>query len=110
MAWVQYIAEMREPIRREIAAVLGTTAELVALTDSTTRGCQIVITGLGLGADDEVVTTDQEHFGLIGPLHASGASVVVADADEEALLAAVTPRTRLIALSHILWTTGPTLH
>jgi L-cysteine/cystine lyase len=106
MAWVEEIAEMRERIRGGIAAVLGTTAELVALTDSTTRGCQLVITGLGLGADDEVVTTDQEHFGLIGPLHASGASVVVAEADEEALLAAVTPRTRLIALSHILWTTG----
>ena len=53
------------------------TPELVALTDSTTRGCQVVLAGLGLGADDEVVTTDQEHFGLLGPLHASGARVVV---------------------------------
>jgi len=32
--------------------------------------------------------------------------VVVAEADEDALLAAVTPRTRLIAVSHVLWTTG----
>ena len=40
------------------------------------------------------------------PLHASGARVVVTDADEDALLAAVTPRTRLIAVSHVLWTTG----
>jgi L-cysteine/cystine lyase len=78
----------------------------VALTDSTTRGCQIVVAGLGLGADDEVVTTDQEHFGLIGPLHASGARVVVTEADEDALLAAVSPRTRLVAVSHVLWTTG----
>jgi L-cysteine/cystine lyase len=106
MAWVEELRELRERIREGIAAVLGTTAELVALTDSTTRGCQIVLAGLELTADDEVVTTDQEHFGLIGPLHASGARVVVAEADEEALLAAVTPRTRLIAVSHILWTTG----
>ncbi len=28
------------------------------------------------------------------------------EANEEALLAAVTPRTRLIAVSHVLWTTG----
>ena len=48
----------------------------------------------------------EEHFGLLGPLHASGARVVVAEADEDALLAAVTPRTRLIAVSHVLWTTG----
>jgi L-cysteine/cystine lyase len=108
----KYIEELfgaRERIRAGIAAVLGTSAELVALTDSTTRGCQIVVAGLGLGADDEVVTTDQEHFGLLGPLHESGARVVVAEADEDALLAAVTPRTRLIAVSHVLWTTGQRL-
>jgi L-cysteine/cystine lyase len=86
--------------------VLGTSAELVALTDSTTRACQIAVAGLGLGADDEVVTSAEEHFGLLGQLHASGARVVVAEADEDALLAAVTPRTRLIAVSHVLWTTG----
>lgn len=105
-AYIQELMQTRERIRGEIARVLGTTAELVALTDSTTRGCQIVIAALGLGPGDEVVTSDQEHFGLTGPLHASGARVVVAEADEEALLAAVTPRTRLIAVSHVLWTTG----
>jgi L-cysteine/cystine lyase len=106
LAWGEEIGAMRERIRVGIAAVLGTSADFVALTDSTTRGCQIVVTGLGLSADHEIVTTDQEHFGLIGPLHASGARVVVAEANEEALLAAVTPRTRLIAVSHVLWTTG----
>jgi L-cysteine/cystine lyase len=105
-AYIEELIELRDRIRGGIADVLGTTAELVALTDSTTRGCQIVVAGLGLGADDEVVTTGEEHFGLVGQLHASGARVVVAEADEEALLAAVTPRTRLIAVSHILWTTG----
>src|SRR5205085_1677380 len=95
-----------ERIRDGIAAVLDTSPELVALTDSTTRGCQIVVAGLELGADDEVVITNEEHFGLTGPVHASGARVVMADADEEAVLAAVTPRTRLIAVSHVLWTTG----
>jgi L-cysteine/cystine lyase len=53
-----------------------------------------------------VITTDQEHFGLTGPLHATGARVVVVEADEKALLEAVTPRSRLIATSHVLWTTG----
>jgi L-cysteine/cystine lyase len=104
--YIDAILELRERVRAGIAAVLGANAELVALTDSTTRACQIVLAGLGLGSDDEVVTTDQEHFGLSGPLHASGARVVVTDADEDALLAAVSPRTRLIAVSHVLWTTG----
>jgi L-cysteine/cystine lyase len=105
-AYIGDLFEARERVRAGIAAVLGTSAELVALTESTTRGCQIVTGGLGLGADDEIVTTDQEHFGLLGALHVSGARVVVAEADEDALLAAVTPRTRLIAVSHVLWTTG----
>lgn len=105
-AYIEELIEQRERIRAGFADVLGTTAELVALTESTTRGCQIVLTGLGLGSEDEIVTTADEHFGLLGQLHASGARVVVADADEESLLAKVTPRTRLIAVSHVLWTTG----
>ncbi len=104
--WMDDLLARREQTRTELAAVLEVEPALVALTDSTTRGCQMVLAGLGLESDDEVVTTDQEHFGLLGPLHASGARVVVSAADEESLVAAVTPRTRLIAVSHILWTTG----
>jgi L-cysteine/cystine lyase len=105
-SFLEELFELREGVRGGIAAVLDTSAELVALTESTTRGCHVVTAGLGLGANDEIVTTDQEHFGLLGALHVSGARVVVADADEDALLGAVTPRTRLIAVSHVLWTTG----
>jgi L-cysteine/cystine lyase len=106
MRYIEEILEQRERIRGRIAHVLGTSAELVALTDSTTRGCQIVLAGLGLRTDDEIVTSDEEHFGLAWPLQASGARIVVVEANEEALLKAVTPRTRLIAVSHVLWTTG----
>jgi L-cysteine/cystine lyase len=105
-AFIEELVEQRERVRGGIAAVLGTSAELVALTDSTTRGCQLVAAGLGLGADDEIVTSDQEHFGLLGQLHQSGARVLVTEADEDALLAAVTTRTRLVAVSHVLWTDG----
>ena len=105
-SYIDDFLELRERIRAGVASVLDASPELVALTDSTTRACQIVVAGLGLGEDDEIVTSDQEHFGLTGQLHGSGARVVVADAEEEALLAAVTPRTRLIAVSHVLWTTG----
>jgi L-cysteine/cystine lyase len=104
--WLDRVLARREEARRAVAAVVEVDPALLALTDSTTRGCQMVLAGLHLDPADEVVTTDQEHFGLLGPLHASGARVVVAEADEDAILAAVTPRTRLIAVSHILWTTG----
>jgi len=105
-AWIERVLALREEARRGLAAVMGVATENVALTESTSRGCSIVVAGLGLAPEDEIVTTDHEHFGLIGSLHASGARVVVTGADEEAILAAVTPRTRLIATSHVLWTTG----
>ncbi|MGH3008864.1 MAG: aminotransferase class V-fold PLP-dependent enzyme [Gaiellaceae bacterium] len=105
-AYLDVYLERRERLREAFAAVLATSAERVALTDSTTRGCETVLAGLGLGAEDEVVTTDEEHFGLLWPLQAIGVRVVSAAADEDALLAAITPRTRLIAVSHVLWTSG----
>jgi L-cysteine/cystine lyase len=96
----------REEARRGLAAVLGVDPLHVALVESTTRACATVLAGFGLTGEDEVITTDQEHFGLTGPLHATGARIVITEADEDALLAAITPRTRLIATSHVLWTNG----
>lgn len=114
-----YIDEMRAMRNRVRAGLAGTICvppENLALTSSTTEGCNIVLAGLELGAEDEVVTTDAEHFGLLGALRASGARVRVARirdlAAEQALetiLAEVGPRTRLIALSHVSWLTGNVL-
>jgi len=105
-AYLERMFELREEARRGFADVLRVDVDRVALVDSTTRGCATVLAGLGLSAEDEVVTTDQEHFGLTGPLYATGARVVMVEADEDAILAAITPRTRLVATSHVLWTTG----
>ena len=104
--WFERILALREEARTGLAAVLDVDPLHVALTDSTSRGCSIVLSGLGLGPDDEVVMTDQEHFGLTAAVHAAGVRVVLTEGDEDAILAAVTPRTRLIATSHVLWTNG----
>jgi len=109
IARFERILALREQIRADLAALVGVEATQVALTASTTDGCNIVLAGLDLGPEDEVITTTDEHFGLIGPLHTSHARVVVADPDPGAIVAAVTPRTRLLALSHVLWTTGQVL-
>ena len=107
--FIDRMLEARARVRALLAAEIGVPAEKVALTRATTDGCNIVVNGLGLTERDEVVTTDSEHFGLAGALGTSPARVVVARADPEALLAAVTPRTRLLAVSHVLWTTGRAL-
>ena len=63
--------EMRAELARSLAALVGVEPEQLALTPSTTDGCNIVLAGLDLQPDDEIVTTTDEHFGLLGPLHAS---------------------------------------
>jgi L-cysteine/cystine lyase len=114
-----YIDDMlaaRSTLRTLMAELLATTPDHVALTSSTTDGCNIVLGGLDLRPGDEIVTTDAEHFGLAGPLFASGATVRVARVQElgpeealEAIVAEITPRTRLVAVSHVFWTTGVAL-
>ncbi len=111
-----YFEEMlarRERVRALLSDQIGVPADNVALTESTTQGVHIVLTGLGLGPGDEVVTTDVEHFGLSGPLIATGATLRIArvrDAraeDVHALIEAqVTSRTRLLALSAVSWIDG----
>jgi L-cysteine/cystine lyase len=95
---------LRAEVRGRIASLLGVATESVALTTSTTEACNIVFSGLGLDPGDEVVTSDEEHFGLLGALHSSQARVVVAPASR--VLEAVTPDTRLVAISHVSWVTG----
>jgi L-cysteine/cystine lyase len=114
--YIEEMRAMRARVRAGLAATIRVPAENVALTASTTEGCNTVLAGLRLGPDDEVVTTDGEHFGLIGPLHASGARVRVArirrlpvEAALDAILAEVGPKTRLLALSHVSWVTGNVL-
>jgi L-cysteine/cystine lyase len=111
--WFMSTLELRARVREQIATQIGTSAARVALTSSTTDGCNVVLSGLELGPEDEIVTTDSEHPGLLLPLHVSGVRVRVAavaarpTADAlQTILSCVTPRTKLLALSHILWTTG----
>jgi len=111
-----YVDEMlaaRSRVRGLVAELIAVAPEHISLTNSTTDGCNIVMSGLGLKPEDEIVTTDSEHFGLAGPVFTSGATVRVArvqrlgpDEALEAIVAEVTPRTRLLAVSHVLWTTG----
>jgi L-cysteine/cystine lyase len=114
--YIDDMIEQRAGVRGAIAELLRADPERISLTSSTTDGCNIVLLGLGLEPDDEIVTTDTEHFGLAGPVFASGATVRVArvqglgaDAALEAIVAEVTPKTRLLAVSHVIWTNGVVL-
>jgi L-cysteine/cystine lyase len=115
-AFFQESRALRTGLRERLAALVEVPADHLVLTTSTTEGCNLVVTGLRLGPGDEVVTTDAEHPGLEEPLRASNARVRVAAAlgrspaeVVEAIRAEVTPRTRLVGLSHVLWLNGQVL-
>ena len=99
--------ELQAELRSAYARLLGASADDVALTTSTTDGLGRVIAGMGLGPDDEVVTSDQEHPGLVGPLLAARRrGVTVRAVPFSHVAAAVGPDTTLVALSHVSWIGG----
>jgi L-cysteine/cystine lyase len=95
-------------LRSGYAEVLGCGETEVALTGSTTDGVNTVIAGLDLRPGDEILTTDEEHPGLLAPLGRArlrhGVSVRMVPFDE--LAGAVVGGTRMIACSHVSWVSG----
>jgi selenocysteine lyase/cysteine desulfurase len=100
--------ELNHSLRTAYASILGCPAEDIALTTCTSEGLTLVIDGLQLGPGDEILTSDEEHPGLLGALSAAQQlrGVRVREAPWSELAAAAGPRTRLVACSHVSWMTG----
>ena len=64
---------LRARARESLGRAVGAEPENLALTRSTTDGCNIAVAALRLRPDDEIVTTDAEHFGLLGAIACSPA-------------------------------------
>jgi L-cysteine/cystine lyase len=111
------MARMAEA-RAGVAAVLGTDVAAVGLTHSTTDGMNAAALLPDWRRGGRAVTTTHEYGGALGPLYAlrdrAGIEIefVAAgdDGDDDrtlaAFAAAITPDTRLVAISHVLWRTG----
>jgi L-cysteine/cystine lyase len=118
--WKDSVQRMDEA-RAAVAAVLGTQPRRIALTHATTEGMNIATWAIDWRAGDRAVTTSLEHAGGLGPLWAVrdrlGVELAIADiglgGDPAEVLAAldraITPATRLVALSHVSWATGARL-
>ncbi|MCH7655423.1 MAG: aminotransferase class V-fold PLP-dependent enzyme [Chloroflexi bacterium] len=100
------------------ARLLGADPGDVVLTHGTTEGVNAVLHGLAWEPGDELLTSDLEHPALEAPAALLSARHGVrvqrvrlapdASADEAlaAIVSSITPRTRLVALSHIMYTCG----
>jgi len=98
-------AELRRRQREAYARLLGCLPEELALTTCTSEGIATVVAGFGRG--DRIVTSDEEHPGVHGPLaqaRARGAEIVVAPF--ERLPDAVDAATTAVVCSHVSWVTG----
>ncbi len=107
-AYMEGVRGLAGDLRDAYARVLGCDPADVALTGSTTDGVNTILAGLSLGAGDEIVTSDEEHPGLLAPLgrlkRVAGVKVTVAPFAD--IAEAVTPSTRLVACSHVSWVSG----
>jgi len=106
-AHFQQRMELQSRLRAGYARVLHCDVADVALTTSTSEGIGAVMAGLELGPGDEIVSSDQEHPGVIGPLKAArerGATIRLVPFGE--LANAVCTTTTLVVCSHVGWVSG----
>jgi len=118
-----YVDEMLGPrvelVRRRLAASFGCDAEELAITRNTSESMEIVQFGLDLARGDEVLTTTQDYPRMLTtwrqraaregivlktvpyPTPPEDPSVLV-----ERVESAITPRTRVILICHVTYTTG----
>ncbi len=98
---------LADSLRAAYSSLLGCDVAELALTTSTSEGIGAVLGGLDLGPGDEIVTSDNEHPGVVGPLLVArrrGAAVKAVPFNDVA--DAVSATTTLVAVSHVNWHTG----
>jgi L-cysteine/cystine lyase len=116
--WVMHESNLT---REAIATELGVKPKSIALTENVTMGCNIALWGIDWQPGDRILLSDCEHPGVIASIQAicrrfgvlvdifpllatlnTGDPVTV-------LTSQLTPRTRLVVFSHVLWNTGQVL-
>lgn len=115
----QFLQPEREMVRRRLAGALGADPEEVAVTRNTTEAIEAVIFGLPLERGDEVLTTTQDYSSLLTSWRQRGRRDGIVlnavrvptpptsqDSLFNAIWDAVTPRTRVLHISHVTYTTG----
>jgi L-cysteine/cystine lyase len=112
------LLEQQRAARSALTKLTGVGTDQVALMHSTHEGLNASLWGLDLKPGDNVITTDEEHPGLLVPLrHAQDrlrTEIRTApwasdeDAFVDGILALVDERTRAVFLSHVSWQTGRT--
>lgn len=106
--------ELAAEARREVATLLGAEAAEIGFVTNTSQGVGILAAGFPFAPGDNLIVVDQEHpanlFAWIA-LQARGVELRVVPSREgrilaEDILARIDPRTRVVAVSAVQFTTG----
>ena len=118
-----FIAAEVNATRRKLADWCGVPPHRLALTENVTSGCVLPLWGLPFTRGDRMLIGDCEHPGVVAACvelarreqlsidvlpvkHLRGDQASTDRGVIDALQTALTPRTRLVVLSHLLWNTG----
>jgi L-cysteine/cystine lyase len=118
-----FIEHTATELRQRLGAWLGVGPQRLAFTENVTSGCVLPLWGLPWQGGDELLISDCEHPGVVAacrelarreglglavlPVQDLRGSQAATDAGVlERLEQALTPRTRLVVLSHLLWNIG----
>lgn len=111
LPYYEALGEAAAASREAWGRLLLAPAREIALTAGASDGIARTLAMIDWQPGDEVVTSGQEHPGLQGPLGAvsrrHGVTIRVQPFSD--LAAAVSPATRLIAVSHVSWLSGEVL-
>lgn len=116
-----WITQKTEKLREDLATQFQVSPSTITLTENVTAGCDIVLWGIDWQAGDRILMTDCEHPGIIAIVQEISRRFKV-DIDICPMLKTLnegdpikvieqhlTPQTRLVVLSHLLWNTGQVL-
>jgi L-cysteine/cystine lyase len=115
--WTETLQRIDEA-RAGIAAVIGADLSEVALTHAATEGMNLGTWAIDWHDGGRAVTTCHEHVGGVGPLYMVcdrygvdlGFAEFAGDASDDEIVAQfdrlITPGTKLVSFSHVLWTSG----
>jgi len=113
------LGQGRETIRTKLAKLAGCSPEEIAINRNTTEALETVIFGMDLKPGDEVLTTNQDYPSMMKAwrqrekrdgIQLKTVSIPVPPEDiqqiTEIFQKAITPKTKLIMISHIIFMTG----
>ncbi len=118
-----FLEEETSRLRHHVAQWCGAPSHRLTLTENVTMGCVLPLWGLPWNPGDALLISDGEHDGVVAAcrelahrfalrIHTLPVQQLLGDAESEraplleALEQGLTPQTRLVVLSHLLWRTG----